>query len=121
MLSAAGGRPSKVRLPDRPPASPMIDTVQGSWPAYAIGRRLEDPALRAMVHGPECWCDPVARAVVGEGGEVVLLVSTRDSDVADAVSVSGDRWNSLTTWTPQQARLLAGQLLLAARAAERGE
>lgn len=112
-LVETAGSPRRVRLPEGEQAAASL------WPVLALGVPRDDPALSAPVVGQECWCLPIAQAVPGQSGSVAMVLSTQDSEIAAGVSVSGDRWSMVATWTPRQARLLAAQLLRAAADAER--
>jgi hypothetical protein len=105
MVSAAGGNPRRVRVPDG----------AHTWPTLSIGVALDDARIRRPVVNPACWCTPVACAVRGSTGDVVLVLSAQDTQVAPGATHSDGRWQMLTVWTPEQARLLAAQLLAATR------
>lgn len=105
MVSAAGGNPRKARLPEG----------AHSWPTAGVGVALDDPDISRPVVNADCWCAPVAQAVQSTTGGVVLVVSAQDTEVAPGATQSDGRWQMLTVWTSRQARVLAAQLLAAAR------
>ena len=85
------------------------------WPTATLGVAVDDPSLLEPVVNLDCWCAPVARAVRSSHGDIVLMVSAEDSEIAPGATRDDGRWQMLTVWTPDQARLLAAQLLAATR------
>jgi len=96
----------RVRLPE---------SVGHMWPTMALGLPADDSRLSEPVVGDERWGMPLARAISGTLGEVILLVggSSRPGEVS-----AESRSSLMVMWTPEQARVVAGQLMMAARAAE---
>lgn len=120
LVEEAGGSPRKVRLPD------CAQTQAAGWPTMALGVAPDEPRLRRLLMSDSGGRQPIARAVAvppasRRPGFVSLLTGVSDVGEIRGATCDDGRWQMMTAWTPQEARILAGQLLLAAAECEKGE
>jgi hypothetical protein len=116
LIKKAGGNVRKVKLPEE------IQIAASTWPTMSLGLPPDDPGLHSILVGKKCWCNPMFRAAPSiDSKKVIVLLSTEDSESTPGAiyDEKTKRWQCLSSWTVEEARLMAGQLLLAAKIAER--